>query len=218
MHKFSVEKIFLCAKVRRNNTDKTKMYDVYEIKKEFPLLNKEINGKKIFYLDTSASAQKPRCVIDKMLQIYESEYANPHRGAYYLADRITSEYEAAREIVRQFINAESVKEIVFTRNATESINLVASSWGMANLKAGDEVLISEAEHHANLVPWQQICLKTGAKLQVFKVTDSGDFDEEDFTSKLSEKTKMLAISAMSNVLGSVFPVKNFAKKQRNMVR
>ncbi|MBR3501611.1 MAG: SufS family cysteine desulfurase [Alphaproteobacteria bacterium] len=190
------------------------MYDVYEIKKEFPLLNKEINGKKIFYLDTSASAQKPRCVIDKMLQIYESEYANPHRGAYYLADRITSEYEAAREIVRQFINAESVKEIVFTRNATESINLVASSWGMANLKAGDEVVISEAEHHANLVPWQQICLKTGAKLQVFKVTDSGDFDEEDFTSKLSEKTKMLAISAMSNVLGSVFPVKEFCKKAK----
>ena len=183
------------------------MYDVYEIRKDFPLLNRKINGRDFAYLDTSASAQKPQCVLDKMAEIYTSLYANPHRGSYFLAEGITSEYENAREKVRKFINAESTKEIVFTRNATEAVNLVASSWGAANLKAGDEVLISEAEHHANLVPWQQICLKTGAKLRVFKVTDEGDFDEDDFRTKLSERTKMLAISAMSNVLGTIFPIK-----------
>ena len=183
------------------------MYDVYKIKKDFPLLNEKINGKNFAYLDNSASAQKPQCVLTKMVQIYSQSYANPHRGAYYFADKITSEYENAREIVREFINAKSAKEIVFTRNATESINLVASVWGGNNLKEGDEVLISEAEHHANLVPWQQVCLKTKAKLVVFRVTDEGDFDEDDFRSKLSEKTKMLAISAMSNVLGTIFPIK-----------
>ena len=183
------------------------MYDVYEIRKDFPLLNRKINGRDFAYLDTSASAQKPQCVLDKMAEIYTSLYANPHRGSYFLAEGITSEYENAREKVRKFINAESLKEIVFTRNATEAVNLVASSWGTANLKTGDEVLISEAEHHANLVPWQQICLKTGAKLRVFKVTDDGDFDEDDFRAKLSERTKMLAISAMSNVLGTIFPIK-----------
>lgn len=183
------------------------MYDVYEIKKDFPLLNQKINGNDIFFLDTSASAQKPQCVLDKIQEIYNFEYANPHRGSYYLAEKITSEYELARETVRSFINAKKTCEIVFTRNATESVNLVASSFGRNNLKIGDEVLISEAEHHANLVPWQQICLKTGAKLKIFRITDAGDFDEEDFRSKLSEKTKVVAISAMSNVLGTIFPVK-----------
>ena len=147
------------------------MYDVYEIKKDFPLLNRAINGRKFVYLDTSASAQKPQCVLDKMSDIYLENYANPHRGAYFLADRITEEYENAREIVQKFINAKSANEIVFTRNATESINLVASSWGNTNLKPGDEVLISEAEHHANLVPWQQIC---------FKSATSGDLGDYRF--------------------------------------
>ena len=188
------------------------MFDVYEIKKDFPLLNCQINGCDFAYLDTSASAQKPQCVIDKETEIYTKIYANTHRGAYSLAEKITEEYENARETVRLFINAKSAKEIVFTRNATESINLVASSWGRSNLKIGDEVLISQAEHHANLVPWQQICHQTGAKLVVFRVTDEGDFDEEDFSSKLSEKTKMVAISAMSNVLGTIFPVKKFCEQ------
>lgn len=188
------------------------MFDVYEIKKDFPLLNRQINGRDFAYLDTSASAQKPQCVIDREAEVYAQMYANPHRGAYSLAEKITADYESARETVRSFINAASPKEIVFTRNATESINLVASSWGRANLKIGDEVLISQAEHHANLVPWQQICRITGAKLVVFRVTDEGDFDEDDFTAKLNEKTKMVAISAMSNVLGTVFPVKKFCER------
>lgn len=182
------------------------MYDVYQIKKDFPLLWQEHNGKPLVYLDTSASAQKPYCVIEALDNIYTTAYANPHRGTYYLADRITELYENARETVRQFINAKSPKEIVFTRNATESINLVAYTWGHLNIKAGDEVLISQAEHHANLVPWQQLCLAVGAKLIITPVSDEGDFIKEEFIKRLSSKTKIVAISAMSNVLGTLFPI------------
>lgn len=182
------------------------MYDVYEIRKDFPLLAQKFNHKSFAYLDTSASAQKPQVVLDALLKTYTQCYANPHRGAYYLADMMTEEYEKARETVRQFINAKSAEEIIFTRNATESINLAASVWGTQNLHTGDEVLISQSEHHANLVPWQQICQKTGAKFVIFKVTDTGDFDMNDFADKLSSRTKIVAISAMSNVLGTLFPV------------
>src|SRR5574344_1678888 len=139
------------------------MYDVYNIKKDFPILNKTVNNRPIFYLDSSASAQKPYSVINKMKEVYENAYANPHRGSYFFAEAITNEFETARNIVQKFINAKQTKEIIFTRNATESINLVASSWGRENLHSGDEVLISQAEHHANLVPWQNICQITGAK-------------------------------------------------------
>jgi len=182
------------------------MYDVYKIKKDFPVLWQEQNGKPLVYLDTSASAQKPSCVIEAVENVYKTAYANPHRGTYYLADKITELYEDARETVRQFINAKSPKEIVFTRNATESINLVASTWGRLNIREGDEILISQAEHHANLVPWQQLCLATGAKLVVTPVSDEGDFIKEEFIKRLSSKTKMVAISAMSNVLGTLFPI------------
>ncbi len=188
------------------------MYDVYKIKQDFPILSELVNGKTITFLDTSASAQKPLCVIEKMSDIYKYSYANPHRGTYYFSERITEEFEKARLIVQKFINSEHSKEIIFTRNATESINLVASSWGGANLKIGDEVLISEAEHHANIVPWQNICEKTGAKLVISSVRDNGELNEEDFNSKLSEKTKIVAITAMSNVLGTMFPIKEITKK------
>ena len=187
------------------------MYDVYQIRKDFPLLAQEQNGKPLAYLDTAASAQKPECVIEAMNNVYKNSYANPHRGTYHLADEITTLYENARETVRGFINAESVKEIVFTRNATEAINLVAATWGRQNIKAGDEILISEAEHHANLVPWQQLCLASGAKLVVFPVSDEGDFIEEEFLKRLSDKTKLVAISAMSNVLGTIFPIKKICE-------
>lgn len=188
------------------------MYDVYKIKQDFPILSELVNGKTITFLDTSASAQKPLCVIEKMSDIYKYSYANPHRGTYYFSERITEEFEKARLIVQKFINSEHSKEIIFTRNATESINLVASSWGGANLKIGDEVLISEAEHHANIVPWQNICEKTGAKLVISSVLDNGELNEEDFNNKLSEKTKIVAITAMSNVLGTMFPIKEITKK------
>ena len=141
-----------------------------------------------------------------MHRVYYQFYANPHRGTYYFADAITTEYEKARETVRQFINARETREIVFTRNATESINLVAATWGKQNVGTGDEVLISQAEHHANLVPWQNLCEVIGAKLSVFPVADNGDFIEEEFLRRLSSKTKIVAISAMSNVLGTMFPL------------
>ena len=190
------------------------MYNVYDIRKDFPILNESVNGKPIVYLDTCASAQKPLCVVEKINDIYLKSYANIHRGNYHFAEIITTEYENARKIVQQFINAKYSSEIIFTRNATESINLVASSWAKNNLKENDEILISEAEHHANLVPWQNICQITGAKLMVFKVTDNGDFDENDFVNKLSKKTKLVAVTAMSNVLGTIFPINTICKMAR----
>lgn len=188
------------------------MYDVYEIRKDFPILNETFNGRPLIYMDTSASAQKPYSVLNKMKYIYEKAYANPHRGSYHLTEAITTEYEQARDTVQQFINATESREIIFTRNATESINLVASSWGMNNLKVGDEVLVSEAEHHANLVPWQNVCQLTGAKLVVFPISDNGEFIESEFSARLSNKTKMVAVTAMSNVLGTLFPVKKISEE------
>lgn len=187
------------------------MFDVYEIRKQFPVLARLINGKPNTFLDTGASAQKPRCVIDKMLKVYSEDYANVHRGSYLLSEEITLEYEKARKIVQKFINAKSDKEIVFTRNATESINLVAAAWGRKFLKKGDEVLISEAEHHANLIPWQQVRDETGCTLKFFKIADDGSFVWEEFAKLLSEKTKLVAVTAMSNVLGTIFPIKKMAQ-------
>ena len=192
------------------------MYNVYDIRKDFPILNETIGEKPVVYLDTCASAQKPLCVIEKIKNIYLKSYANIHRGNYRFAEIITSEYENARKIVQQFINAKLSSEIVFTRNATESINLVASCWAKNNLKKNDEILISEAEHHANIIPWQNVCQITGAKLIVFKITDNGDFDENDFLNKLSEKTKLVAVTAMSNVLGTIFPIKTICEKAKNI--
>ncbi len=187
------------------------MFDVYEIRKQFPVLARLINGKPNTFLDTGASAQKPRCVIDKMLQVYSHDYANVHRGSYLLSEEITEEYEKARRTVQKFINAKSDKEIVFTRNATEGINLVAAAWGRKFLQKGDEVLISEAEHHANLIPWQQVRDETGCTLKIFKIADDGSFVWDEFAKLLSEKTKLVAVTAMSNVLGTIFPIKKMAQ-------
>lgn len=183
------------------------MYDVYEIRKDFPIFNVKINGKPNTFLDTAASAQKPQCVIDSFAQIYSGTYANVHRGAYFLSEQMTEIYEQSREIVKKFINATSSHEVVYTRNATEALNLVAYSWGRKFLKAGDEVLISEAEHHANLIPWQILRDELGIKLQIFKIADDGSYLEEEYLRLLSEKTKLVSVTAMSNVLGTVFPIK-----------
>lgn len=188
------------------------MYDIDKIRRDFPVLQRQINGKPDVYLDSAASAQKPKSVINKMNRIYRSGYANVHRGTYALSDSITNEYEKARKIVQKFINASSEKEVVFTRNATESINLVAATWAMRNLKTGDEILISEAEHHANLIPWQIVCQKTGAVLKVFKIADDGSYIHEEFQNKLSERTKLVAVTGMSNVLGTLFPIKQIASE------
>ena len=188
------------------------MYDFDKIRNDFPVLSRKINGNPCTFLDTAASAQKPLCVIEKICDIYKNKYANVHRGSYLLSEEITFEYENARKVVQEFINANSEKEIVFTRNATEAINLVASTYGEKYINRGDEVLVSEAEHHANLVPWQILCERKGAKLKVFKITDDGDFSQEYFENMLSEKTKIVAVTAMSNVLGTIFPIHKIVQK------
>src|SRR5574344_1538 len=145
------------------------MYDVYKIREDFPVLKQTINGYPNTFLDSAASAQKPESVINRMHRVYANEYANVHRGSYYLSEMITQDYEKSRQIVQQFLNAKTDKEIVFTRNATESINLVAATFAKKLLKPEDEILISEAEHHANLVPWQNIRDEIGCKLKIFKI-------------------------------------------------
>lgn len=183
------------------------MYDLLSVRRDFPVLAREINGKRNTFLDSAASAQKPQVVIDKIVDIYTKSYANVHRGSYQLSEEITSEYEQARKTVQKFINAKSEQEIVFTRNATEAINLVTFTWGRKFLTKMDEVLISEAEHHANLVPWQMLRDEIGFELKIFKIKDDGSFDWEEYCKLLSGKTKLVAVTGMSNVLGTVFPLK-----------
>ena len=192
------------------------MYDVEQIRLDFPELQILINGKRNTFLDTAASAQKPKIVIDKMIDVMTRHYANVHRGSYTLSEELTYEYEQAREEVQKFINAASKKEIVFTRNATESINLVAATWGRHKLYAGDEILISEAEHHSNLIPWQMLRDELGLTLKVFKIADDGSFIKEEFLSQLSEKTKLVAVTAMSNVLGTIFPIQEITEAAHQM--
>ena len=183
------------------------MYDVHKIRKDFPIFNIKINGKPNTFMDTAASAQKPQCVIDSLVHVYSNSYANVHRGAYFLSEQVTGMYEQSREIVKKFINAPSSHEIIYTRNATEALNLIAYSWGRKFLKTGDEVLISEAEHHANLIPWQILRDELGIKLQIFKIANDGSYIEEEYLKLLNEKTKLVSVTAMSNVLGTVFPIK-----------
>ena len=187
------------------------MYDVESVRKDFPVLGLSVNGKPNTFLDSGASAQKPRQVIDKMVEIYTRGYSNVHRGSYYLSEAITSEYEQARQKVARFLNAKSPQEIVFTRNATEAINLVASTWGRKFLTKIDEVLISEAEHHANLVPWQMLRDEIGFELKIFKINDDGSFSWDEYCKNLSGKTKLVAVTGMSNVLGTVFPLRQMIK-------
>ena len=196
----------------RPNLGKMDMYDVYKIRRDFPIFTVSINGNANTFLDSAASAQKPLSVIEKMRQMYLAEYANVHRGSYYLSEQITVAYEEARSQIHEFLNTKSDKEIVFVRNATEGINLVAATWGRKFLKAGDEVLISEAEHHANLVPWQALRDEIDIRLKIFKVSDKGEYLEEEYLKLLSEKTKLVAVTGMSNVLGTVFPIKKMAEQ------
>jgi len=182
-------------------------FDVESVRKDFPILSREIHGKPLVFLDSAASAQKPRQVMDAERHIYEQEYANVHRGIYYLSQICTDRMEAARETVRAFLNAGSAKEIVFTRNATESINLVAASWGRAFLQEGDEIIITEMEHHSNIIPWQFLRDEKGVVLRVAPVGDEGEFLIDEFARLLNARTKLVAITHMSNVLGTVVPVK-----------
>lgn len=192
------------------------MYDVERIRKDFPIFGVSVNGKPNTFLDTGASAQKPQCVIDCMSKVYSSQYSNVHRGSYFLSEEITLAYEQSRQTVQKFLNAHSDNEIVFTRNATEAINLVAASWGRKFLTKIDEVIISELEHHANLVPWQALRDEIGFELKICKIKDDGSFDWDDFCRLLSGKTKLVAISGMSNVLGTILPIKDIIKSSHHV--
>jgi cysteine desulfurase/selenocysteine lyase len=187
------------------STAKRISFDVDSIRRDFPILSQQVNGKPLVYLDNGASAQKPEAVLNAMDRYYREMHSNVHRGAHTLGDRATAAFEGARETVRNFLNAESTREIIWTRGTTEAINLVAN--GLApRLKAGDEILVSYMEHHANIVPWQMIAERTGAKVVPVQVTPDGELDLESFTSLLNEKTRVLAITHVSNVLGTVNPV------------
>jgi len=182
-------------------------FPVEQIRKDFPILSTSVHGKPLVYLDNAASTQKPDLVIDTIKRYYLTENANVHRGVHYLSELATRKYEAARVTVRKFINAESEREIIFVRGATEAINLVAATFGRKNVQAGDEVLITELEHHSNIVPWQMLCEEKGAKLRVVPINDNGEVVLEEFARLLSRKTKIAAISHISNALGTVNPVK-----------
>ncbi len=180
--------------------------DIAKIRRDFPVFDRPSRGKRLTYLDTGASAQKPRAVIDAIAEFSAHSYANIHRGVYELSALATQRYEAARERVRSFLNAAEAREIIFVRNTTEAINLVAASFGRANVGAGDEVLITEMEHHANIVPWQVLCRERGAKLRVAPILEDGALDMAAFELALSERTKLVAVAHASNVLGTLNPV------------
>ncbi len=186
-------------------------YDIDRIRGDFPILAREVHGKPLAFLDNGASAQKPRQVLDTLQDVYTSEYANVHRGAYYLSERATARYEGSRDIVQRFLNARHRHEIVFAKNATEAINLTAYSYGRKFLQPGDEIIISEMEHHSNIVPWQLIRDERDLVLKAAPVTDDGEFRIEDLARLITPKTKLIAITHVSNVMGTVVPIKAIAK-------
>ncbi len=183
--------------------------DVITIRRDFPILNQQINGHTLAYLDNAASAQHPQSVIDAISRYYQHDHANVHRGVHTLSQRATEQYEGAREVVRQFINASSSKEIIFTRGTTEAINLVAESFVRPRVKPGDEILISALEHHANIVPWQHVCKYTGAILKIIPITEQGEVDFAAFEQMIGSRTKLLALTHVSNALGTIVPVEKF---------
>lgn len=179
--------------------------------KDFPTLNRERNGKRIAYLDSAATTQKPKVVIDAIKDYYENTNANPHRGAYELSILATEAYDEARKKIRKFINAEYFEEIIFTKNATEAFNLLAISYGMNFINEGDEIVISIAEHHSNLIPWQQVARAKGAVLKYMYTDENGELTEEEVHSKITDKTKIVSITHVSNALGTINPVKKIAE-------
>ncbi|HEX9771930.1 MAG TPA: cysteine desulfurase [Steroidobacteraceae bacterium] len=188
--------------------------DVARIRRDFAVLAREVNGKPLAYLDNAASSQRPQVVIDAISRYYETTHANVHRGVHTLSQQATDLYEGARRRLQRFVNARSPREIVFVRGTTEAINLVAQSHGRPSLRAGDEILVSWLEHHANIVPWQMLCEQTGAKLRVIPMTRAGEVDFEAFLGLLSERTRLLALAHVSNALGTVVPVERYIQEAR----
>jgi cysteine desulfurase / selenocysteine lyase len=187
-------------------------YDVARIREDFPILAQPVYGKPLIYFDNAASAQKPKAVLDRLNRAYTTEYANVHRGLHYLANAATEAYEDAREKVRAFLNAARKEEIIFTRNATEAINLVAYTFGRERIKAGDEIVLSIMEHHSNVVPWHFLRERQGAVIKWAPVDDDGNFLVDEFERLLSSRTKMIALTHMSNMLGTVVPVKEVVRR------
>jgi cysteine desulfurase/selenocysteine lyase len=186
-------------------------YDLSRIREDFPILAIQVYGKPLVYLDNAASAQKPKAVLDRIERAYTSEYANVHRGLHYLANAATEGYEGARETVRGFLNARRSEEIIFTRNATEAINLVAYTFGRERIQAGDEIVLSIMEHHSNIVPWHFLRERQGAVIRWAPVDDDGNFLIDEFEKLLSPRTRMVAITHMSNMLGTLVPVKEVVR-------
>jgi cysteine desulfurase / selenocysteine lyase len=181
-------------------------FDVETVRRDFPILHQQVHGQPLAFLDNAASAQHPVQVIDAVADYYRRDHANVHRGVYELSQRATEAFEGAREKVRRFINAASTREVIFTRGTTEAINLVAQSWGRARLGAGDEILVSQLEHHANIVPWQMLCETTGATLKVIPMTPTGELDLDAARGLLGPRTRLMAVAHVSNALGTINPV------------
>ena len=190
----------------------TKTFDVQKIRADFPILSTEVHGKPLVYLDNGASAQKPKCVIDSIVHTYEREYSNVHRAAHALSAVCTDKFEHARRTVQRFINAPEDREVIFVRGTTEGINLVAQTFGRANIKAGDEIVISAMEHHSNIVPWQMLCEESGAKLRVAPMDETGTLVLNEYIKLLNERTKLVAVVHVSNALGTINPVKQIAEE------
>lgn len=182
-----------------------------KVRPDFPILNQEIHGKLLVYLDNAATSQKPVQVLDALRHYYDFDNANVHRGVHTLSGRATDAYEGAREKVAKFVNAASEQEIIYTRNASEGINLVANTWGVSNIRAGDEIILTVMEHHSNLVPWQILAQKTGAVLKFVELTETQEFDMDQYKSLLSDKTKLVAVVHISNTLGCINPVNEITK-------
>jgi cysteine desulfurase / selenocysteine lyase len=189
------------------NTEAATQLDIQKIRTQFPVLNQLVNGKTLVYLDNAATNQKPKRVIEALTHYYEKDNANIHRGIHTLAERATQAYESTRHAMQQFIHAKHVEEIIFTRGVTESINLVAATYGRAFLQEGDEVIISGLEHHSNIVPWQMICEEKKALLKVIPITEIGEMDLDAYRKLLSSKTKIVAVNHASNSLGTINPIK-----------
>jgi len=181
-------------------------YDVAAVRADFPILDSQVRGKPLVFLDTAASAQKPQVVIDTISEFYEAHYANIHRGVYQLSAEATQRYEGARDTVQKFIGAADRREIVFVRNATEAINLVAHTWAEQNLEAGDEILITALEHHANIVPWQMLGERKGVRLRVAPINPQGELILEEFEKLISDRTRLVAVTQVSNALGTILPL------------
>jgi len=204
--RFAIDPLFVPHASGRS-VQRPSFFDVHTIRQDFPILQERVNGKPLIWFDNAATTQKPQAVIDRLVHFYSHENSNVHRAAHELAARSTDAYEAARETVRRFLNASSANEIIFVRGTTEGINLVAKSWGQQTLQAGDEIVLTHLEHHANIVPWQQLAAQTGAKLRVVPVDDHGQILLAEYQQLLNSRTKLVAFSHVSNALGTITPAK-----------